>query len=378
MQSKSTTLRKGYTTGACSAAAAVAAYKSLKSREKVSRIELLFLNRERHKLDVKIKNISRYESEGNVIKDAGDDPDVTNKASISARVLIIEKDSNQNYINKKDHIEKCGLGKVIIKGSSGVGLVTKPGLEVEFGRWAINPGPRKMLIENLRLNGFGDSEETLLVEISVKDGKDLAERTLNPLLGIVGGISILGTTGIVEPYSNAAYIKTINTMINSNVKMGINELAFTTGNRTQKALLRDCPHIKDYSCIRIGDFIYDSIKSAVKEGIETINIACMPGKLYKYSCGIKYTHAHKMKLDLNIVIEKLRQRKIKEASIEAVKKNKTVRQLKHYLPDAEYTRVIKIMFDEAFLQLKQWAANSKLNLFLYDTNGIQIFQKKEK
>jgi len=299
MKEKYKKLRKGYTTGACAASGAVASYIALKNRIYCNAVKINFLNGELHSLPVEITKCDKNTAVSKVIKDAGDDPDVTDKAVI---VVKISNDENNITILSEDYIELCGKSRLIIRGGEGVGLVTKPGLEVECGKWAINHGPRKMILNNLLKAGFGKNEnEFLLIEIIVRDGDKIAEKTLNPMLGVKNGISILGTTGIVEPYSNSAYIRTIEIMIKSVVKLGINEIALTTGSRTLKAVQRDCPTLPDYACIRIGDFIFDSIKTAKCEGVKIVNIGCMPGKLYKYACGIENTHAHKAKLDINIM-----------------------------------------------------------------------------
>ncbi|HJO95613.1 MAG TPA: cobalt-precorrin-5B (C(1))-methyltransferase CbiD [Victivallales bacterium] len=375
MKSKYKKLRKGYTTGACAASGALAAYIALKEKIYCSSVIINFLNGEQHSLPVEIIECNKKTAVSKIIKDAGDDPDVTDKAVILVKVSCIE---NNNYFLSEDHIEVCGNGKLSIRGGEGVGLVSKPGLEVECGKWAINSGPRKMIVDNLQKAGFGKIEhETLLVEIIVLDGERLAKKTLNPRLGVKGGISILGTTGIVEPYSNSAYIRTVEIMIKSIVKLGVHEIAFTTGSRSLKAIQRDCPKLPEYTCIRIGDFIFDSIKAAKREGIEIINIGCMPGKLFKYACGIENTHAHKARLDISRMKHQFTECGISGKLLEKVIKCRTLKEISYYIPNDEYIELLKMFFNLAYLNLKKWADSIRLNLYLYSIDGKLILSKIE-
>ncbi|MCP4181072.1 MAG: cobalt-precorrin-5B (C(1))-methyltransferase [bacterium] len=366
-------LRKGYTTGACAASAAVASYIALKDEIYCSSIKIDFLNGEQHSLPVEVLECDGKFAISKIVKDAGDDPDVTDKA-----VIIVKVTNDEDIIDvlNEDYVELCGASKLVIRGDKGVGLVTKPGLEVEHGKWAINPGPRKMIVNNLLKVGFGkNKKKILLVEIKVIDGEKIAKKTLNPLLGVRGGISILGTTGIVEPYSNSAYIRTIEIMIKSVVKLGISEIAFTTGSRTQKAIQRDCPELPDYTCIRIGDFIFDSIKAAKIEDVKTINIGCMPGKLYKYACGIENTHAHKAKLDISKMRNLFLECDINGDLLETITQCRTLKELSHYISNKKYLKLLEKIFNLAYFNLKKWADTIKINLYLYDIDGKLIINK---
>lgn len=219
-----------------------------------------------------------------MIKDAGDDPDVTHHAVIGARVRFANGG---------------GGHKIIIRGGLGVGRVTKPGLEIPPGEPAINPGPRKMIDQSIRevLKAFA-AEKSVEVEVFVPEGEHLARKTLNPRLGILGGISILGTTGIVKPMSHAAYVATIKSSISVARACGLKEVVMTTGRRSERyaqGLFSDLP---EEAFVQIGDYFQKSLKLARETGIERVRLAVFFGKALKMAQGIPHTHASKSQLTM--------------------------------------------------------------------------------
>ena len=171
-------LRCGYTTGSAAAAAACAAYRCRVSGEKPEQVRLTLPDGSF--LSVPVSEVS--ENHAVVVKDGGDDPDVTTGAHIAVRLLEHEGADPAEYA------ERCGLGTLFLRGGQGVGMVTRGGLNVPVGHYAINPGPRRMIVDNMALAGFGKKEEELVILIEVPEGALLAEKTLNPALGITGGI----------------------------------------------------------------------------------------------------------------------------------------------------------------------------------------------
>ena len=218
-----------------------------------------------------------------MIKDAGDDPDVTNNAQICSTVSLL-KESNT----------------VLIDGGTGVGRVTKPGLGLKIGNAAINPVPRTMIeravqeVMKDRLISVG-----IYVVISVPDGAEIAKKTDNPRLGIVGGISILGTSGIVIPYSTASFAASIRQSINVTLAMGSDTVLLTTGGRSED-FIRDVfkEKMAEHSYIQIGDFIGYAIKQCADMGITKAVVAGFIGKLTKMGMGIKQTHVKGSKVDM--------------------------------------------------------------------------------
>ena len=266
-------LREGFTTSACAAASAAAATRALLSGEPVSQITI----------DLPVKKhvtfqIVRCEfGPGCVtcgtVKDAGDDPDITHGAEIQATVEWQESPG------------------VWIAGGKGVGVVTRPGLPVPVGEPAINPGSRRIITRAvLNESGAVLEKQGIKVTISVPGGEELASKTLNPRLGIVGGISILGTTGIVKPFSLAAYRASIYLELKVAVHNGVRRAVLTTGNRSEKYALSLCPAASELGFVQVGDHIGYALKQARRLGFERVIIAGMIGKISKLAQGRMQTH----------------------------------------------------------------------------------------
>ena len=266
-------LRMGYTTGSCAAAAAKAAAYMLLKKEEVPYVSLL--TPKGIQLHLEVLDIQRGE---NVVscaieKDAGDDPDVTNKLWIYARVSLIEQ------------------AEIHILGGKGVGIVTKPGLEQPVGSPAINKVPRQMITKELqqvcKKCGYTGGLE---VEISVPEGEKTAEKTFNPRLGIIGGISILGTTGIVEPMSEAALVASIRVELKQQVETGHKSLVITPGNYGREFLKDNFPFDLERA-VKCSNFVGDTIDMAVELGVENILFVAHIGKFIKVAGGIMNTHS---------------------------------------------------------------------------------------
>lgn len=220
-----------------------------------------------------------------VIKDAGDDPDITHGAEIGARITRLD-----------DHTKK----KIIITGGEGVGRVTKPGLEIQPGEAAITSGPRKMI--NRAVTEILDRHNaniSLRVEIFVPKGKALAQKTLNERLGIVGGISILGTTGVVRPMSHDAYIATIQASLSVARAAGLERVILTTGRRSERYAQTYWKIIPVEGFVQIGDFFKVSLEFASHNSFKLITLAAFFGKAVKMAQGFENTHAAKSPLTLD-------------------------------------------------------------------------------
>jgi len=215
-----------------------------------------------------------------VIKDAGDDPDVTDKAEICARVTWSEQP-----------------GVHFVRGT-GVGLVTQKGLPVPPGEPAINPVPRQMLTTTIEevLASTPQTSRGVCVEISVPNGAELARKTLNPRLGIVGGISILGTTGIVVPYSTAAWEASVIQNIDVAVAQGCEHLIFTVGGRGEKFAQRLFA-LPEIAFVQIGDFFGKALRHAAGVGARRVTLATMIGKLAKFAAGNESVHSQQSAQD---------------------------------------------------------------------------------
>jgi len=269
-------LRTGYTTGTAASAATKAALLTLISSQIFNTIDVFLPKGKVATLKIAWtrSNQDKQSVTCAVIKDGGDDPDVTHGAEICSTVSLT---------NNKGLIE--------IDGGIGVGRVTRPGLGLEIGSAAINPVPKKMIEYTVF-----DSAKSLLsrngikVIIWVPKGGDLAKKTDNPRLGIVGGISILGTTGIVFPYSTASFAASIRQSLDVAISLGTDIVVLTTGGRSEDFIKKVYDYLPDYAFIQMGDFSGYTIKQCTNRSIKKIIIAGFIGKLTKMAMGIKQTH----------------------------------------------------------------------------------------
>ena len=274
---KTKELRKGYTTGSCSAAAAAAAARLLINPElpDIHKIKISLPHGE--ELELPIETIERTDEwvRCAVRKESGDDPDITNGAMIYAKV------------SKTD----TRPGEVILVGGEGVGYVTKPGLACPVGAPAINPVPQKMIRaqvgEEADAAAYGNG---LLIEISIPEGVALAKKTFNPKLGIVGGLSILGTTGIVEPMSEQAIIDTIKVEINMKKAVGMDCIILTPGNYGQTFMQDYLEEAKAHT-VKCSNYIGESVKYCFDSGFSNILLVGHLGKLVKVAAGAMNTHS---------------------------------------------------------------------------------------
>lgn len=277
-------LRTGYTTGACAAAAAKAATRCLVTNSVLSEIETTLPNRT--KVTFALKRCERVGERVicSVIKDAGDDPDCTHGAELVAEVELRAEPG------------------LLIRGGAGVATVTKPGLGLEVGAPAINPVPLKnigeMVEEELRGSASG-----AVVTLSVPRGEEMAKETLNARLGLIGGISILGTTGIVKPYSTAAYKASVVQAIDVAFERGYRQLVLTTGGKSEAYAMKLFPQLGEDAFIQMGDFVGIALRRCAKRGIERANIVGMIGKLSKMANGKMQTHAAGSEVNIGLLAQ---------------------------------------------------------------------------
>lgn len=276
-------MRYGFTTGSCAAAAAkAAAYMLLSGNEKK---QITIETPKGILFDAVIVDIARAENmvSCGVVKDGGDDPDITTGAHICAKVGFAHTDGEQ--------LQERGQPYIDIEGGTGVGRVTKPGLDQPVGNAAINHVPREMIEkEVLEVCRLFDYRGGLDVEISVPQGEELAEKTFNPRLGIIGGISILGTSGIVEPMSSQALLDTIRVELRQKYAQGMTIAAVSPGNYGLDFMKRAYGYDLDAS-VKCSNFIGDTIDMAIDIGFDRMLLTGHIGKLVKVAGGIMNTHS---------------------------------------------------------------------------------------
>ncbi len=295
MGKQATQLKSGFTTGTAAAASVKAALKQIVTGTAPDAVDVLLLTGDSIRIPVhRCRMISSGKATATVIKDAGDDPDVTHRAEIGAVVTLSQNADNPEIRNPD----------IVITGGEGVGQVTLPGLEIPPGQAAINLGPQKMIVQGIEdVLGRQNSYHKVSVEVFVPEGRLLAEKTMNARLGIVGGISILGTTGIVRPMSHDAYVATIASALSVARAGGCQQVVLTTGRRSERFAQSVIPELPEIGFIQIGDFFKLSLEAASQNGFRQITLAVLFGKAVKMAQGFAHTHAAKSDLSLAVLSE---------------------------------------------------------------------------
>ncbi|AEF95702.1 cobalt-precorrin-5B (C(1))-methyltransferase CbiD [Methanotorris igneus] len=261
----------GYTTGSCAAAGAYAGLYFLKNNVRLNYVKIENPNGDILIIPIeKIERIRKNTAKTTVVKYAGEDIDITNGIEIIVEVELIKR------------------REIKIIGGEGIGIVTKDGLQIKKGDYAINPKPREMIKNNLLK--LLDEDEGVIVKISAPKGKELAEKTLNPKLGIVGGISILGTTGIVRPMSNEAYRESLVPQIDVALANGYETLIFTPGNIGTK-FAKKLLNAEDDQIVEVSNFWGYMLDKAEEKGVKSILVFGHAGKIIKLAAGIFDTHS---------------------------------------------------------------------------------------
>ncbi|MFI6781310.1 cobalt-precorrin-5B (C(1))-methyltransferase [Micromonospora sp. NPDC050276] len=280
-----TALRTGWTTGACATAAAKAAVTALVTGTSQQEVEIGLPAGRRVRFPVErceLTGTPPARAEAVVVKDAGDDPDVTHGAELTATV---------------NWTDVPGLR---LAGGAGVGTVTKPGLGLEVGGPAINDTPRRMIGEAVA-EVVDLSEVGVRVVISVPRGEIMARKTTNRRLGILGGISILGTTGIVRPFSTASWRASVVQAVHVMAAQGERTVVLCTGGRTERAARALLPDLPEVCFVEVGDFTGAAVTAAVGDAMTSVVFVGMAGKLAKLAAGILMTHYTRSKVDLSLL-----------------------------------------------------------------------------
>ncbi|HZR48831.1 MAG TPA: cobalt-precorrin-5B (C(1))-methyltransferase [Streptosporangiaceae bacterium] len=275
-------LRTGWTTGTCAAAAAKAAVTALDTGEVQRTVEIGLPSGRRVRFPVADCVMKRQTAEAVVVKDAGDDPDVTDSARLTAAVRWRDE---------------AGLE---LDGGVGVGVVTKPGLGLEVGGPAINPVPRAMITQSVG-EAVDLASRGVRVVISVPDGEVMARKTTNARLGIIGGISILGTTGIVRPFSTASWRASVEQAISVLAAQGEDTVVLCTGGRTEQGAMALLPDLPEVCFVEVGDFTGAALRRAVEHGLRRVVFVGMAGKLTKLAAGVVMTHYTRSKVSLDLL-----------------------------------------------------------------------------
>jgi cobalt-precorrin-5B (C1)-methyltransferase len=243
-----------------------------------------------------------------VVKDAGDDPDVTHGAEISAEVELCAAQAapvrgEWKVVGRGAVARLLAGGRALeLRAGAGVGVVTRPGLGLPVGGPAINPVPRRMIARSVR-ESLRASESLVTVTVAVRDGEALARRTLNGRLGIEGGLSILGTTGVVRPYSTASWRASVLQGVDVAVAAGCDEIVASTGGRSEAYARKVLPSLPVVAFVEMGEFTGQVLKRARERGLGRVHLSGMVGKLSKIACGHFMTHVAGNQVDTAYLAE---------------------------------------------------------------------------
>lgn len=348
-------LKTGYTSGSCATAAAKAALTALLSGTPVEDITISLPNDE--PITISIAN-TLFDTNGSVtctvLKDAGDDPDVTHGAEICANIALNPTHNEIRFLQ--------GIG---------VGKVTLPGLGLEIGGPAINVTPRRMMEREIQetLEKLSDDIHTGIdITISVPRGEEIAKRTFNPKLGIVGGISIIGTSGIVKPYSSEAFVNSIRREAKVAKALGVKHLVINSGAKSEKYLKSLYPGALPQAFVQYGNFIGETIQIAAEENFEEVTLGIMIGKAVKLAEGLLDTHSKKSVMNKSFIQSVAQEANCSAETIERIGEITLARELWQIIPTSEKS-FFQVLLHYCRKVCEPLLPNGKLIVLLMDEEG---------
>ena len=325
-------LHSGLTTGTCATAAAIAATMNLTKGETPAEVPVLLPNGETIPVAVVYSNDYAY-----CIKEAGDDPDVTDGIEVRA------------YVEPSNHFE--------IVGGEGVGRFTLPGFDYPLGEAAINKGPREMMRKNI--------QENVRIIISVPDGAEIAKKTFNPRLGIEGGISIIGVSGIVKPFSEEAFIDSIHKCMEVAKASGAERVVINSGAKSERFVRIMYPELPRQAFVEYGNYIGDTLKIANELGIKHVTLGVMLGKAVKLAAGHLDTHSRKTTMDIRFI-----QQMLQESDITVDISNITLaRELWDIIPSNQLNDFAQTVIRHCATYCNPILSEGSLTILLIDENG---------
>ncbi|HBF4082709.1 cobalt-precorrin-5B (C(1))-methyltransferase [Clostridioides difficile] len=360
--------RRGYTTGSCATGASKAAVYMLITKNRINTINIDTPKGIPLLLKVDNINISDTFVECSIKKDGGDDIDATHTMDIYARAEIVAKnDKNKGYLTLKDIDSlstnsecKSELYKFIrVYGGIGIGVVTKKGLSVDVGKPAINPTPLKMINHEIR-KLIGDNFESILgndkvlkITIFAPQGETVAKKTFNPRLGIVGGISIIGTTGIVEPMSDEGWKKSLSIELQMKKEQGLDKIILVPGNHGEQ-FIREKLNLDIKYVVRVSNFVGYMIKEAQRIGYKKILMAGHIGKFIKVSAGIFNTHSKVSDARSEILVANLALMGARYEFLNKINQCVTTEEAVELINNSEYREVYNILSNKCRERVKQY------------------------
>jgi cobalt-precorrin-5B (C1)-methyltransferase len=360
-------LHSGLTTGTCATAAAVAATRQLLYGETPDEVPVILPDGETISVPVGYGDGYAY-----CIKEAGDDPDVTNGIEIRATIQMRKEEwerRNKQLEMKNDDSSLFTLHSSLeILGGEGVGRFTLPGFDYPPGEAAINKGPREMIRQNI-FAVVKNGDDSLRVTISVPNGEDIARRTFNPRLGIEGGISIIGVSGIVKPFSEEAFVDSIRKCMTVAKASGSDRVVINSGGKSERFVKALYPSLPQQAFVEYGNFIGETLKIAHELGIANVTLGVMLGKAVKLAAGHLDTHSRKTTMDKAFISQMLC-----EAGSDIDISNITLaRELWDMLPADKKSRFASVVIGHCAKHCQPLLPDGQLTILLIDDEG-NIYQ----
>lgn len=355
-------LKSGYTTGACATAAAKAALLALLSRKEQTESQITLPSGEQITLPVAYTEWAGCSATCTVIKESGDDPDVTNHSRIRVTVQLSPEASGCD-----------DTGRVIFQAGEGVGTVTLPGLGLKVGGPAINATPRKMIRQEL-IPLLPSPDSVAIVTVSVPGGEELAKRTFNPKLGIIGGISIIGTSGIVRPFSSDAFIASIRKEASVAKAIGCETLVINSGAKSERYLRSLYASLPPQSFVHYGNFIGETLKIAADLGFKQVILGIMIGKAVKLAEGFLDTHSKKVVMNKGFLQDVAKEAKCEEATVDAINRITLARELWELLAEKEQNRFFPLLLQKCKSYCAPILPDGELTLLLISEEGKVLYQ----
>ncbi|WP_322488965.1 cobalt-precorrin-5B (C(1))-methyltransferase [Chloroflexus sp.] len=358
--------RTGYTTGSNASAAAKAAAIALFSGQWPAQVTITLPIGETATMTPTVTRLDETGAYCCMRKDAGDDPDVTHGALICAQVRVVAQPG------------------IHLDGGEGVGRVTLPGLGLPIGGPAINPVPRQQITANVRdaVREYAPDGEAFLdrlgleVIISVPGGEQIAQKTLNPRLGIIGGISILGTTGKVFPYSTAAWRASVIQAVEMAARNGVQKMILCTGARSEKFAMRIFPELPEMAFVELSVFTGDALKTCIAHGVPSAVFVGMIGKMIKTAQGYMQTHVAGNQVDFAFLAQVCREVGVPDELVQAVAQANTGRHFlelcQQYGQQAPLQRIVDLALEQCLYFIAAHGGAMDFETILVDFDGTVL------
>lgn len=349
-------LRTGITTGSCATAAAVAAIRALVTGKKQTHTVIRLPGGE--SISVPIADTQKEDemAQCTVIKDAGDDADVTNGLPVVVRVSYLDEDNG-----------------LLLTAGDGVGIVTLPGLGLPVGTPAINTGPQQMIRQNVRDTlwslGVDPDDEGFEIRISVPGGEEIARRTFNPRLGIAGGISIIGTSGIVQPFSVEAFVASIRKSMEVARASLTPRVVINSGAKSEKFLRRYYPDLPDVAFVHYGNNIGETLKIADELKIDNVTMGIMIGKAVKLADGHLNTHSKEITMNKPFLMLLATRAGCDDSVLEAIERLTLARELWDIIPENLYLPFFSTLLSLCYMHCTELLPDGELTILLVKEDG---------